>query len=295
MLGTPFVLGGVSWEREVVDAHTGPWSLDEVNGGRRLARAATLANAETRTASGVHFGESLMAGHLGRDTVLIDPTPGPKAVAAGIVAAAKELECDLVLYVDVGGDVLAQGDEAGLGSPLCDAILLAAACHAASQIDGVAAVIGPGCDGELTVAEVLERLAVLAAAGAWLGSASVGPAVADELERAAQVVPTEASLQVARCARGERGEASIRDGRRHVELGPIGAMVFFFDPETAVRIGAPLARAVLDARDLDAAHATLASMDVRTELDVDREQSRVRADLEHSGTEHDQESEQSGI
>ncbi len=213
-----------------------------------------------------------MAGHLGHETVLIDPTPGPEAIAAGIVAAARALACDLVLYVDVGGDVLAQGDEQGLGSPLCDAVMLASACHAAAQIDGIAAVIGPGCDGELTAAEVLERLAVLAAAGAWLGSASVGPAVAEELERAARVVPTEASLQVARCARGERGEVPIRGGRRSVELSPIGALMFFFDPEAAVRSGAPLARAVLDARDLDTAHRTLAAMGVRTELDFEREQ-----------------------
>ncbi len=36
--------------------------------------------------------------------------------------------------------------------------------------------------------------------------------------------------------------------------------------------GAPLARAVLDARDLDTAHRTLAAMGVRTELDFEREQ-----------------------
>jgi hypothetical protein len=291
-LGTPFVLGGISWERTVVDSHAGPWTLDDVEGGRRLAAAATLADAETRTPTGVRFGESLMADHLGQQTVLIDPTPGPKVIAASIVIAAQELECDLVLYVDVGGDVLAHGDERGLGSPLCDAVLLAAACHAAPDLSGAGAVIGPGCDGELTVAEVLDRLAVLATAGAWLGSASVGPTVTGELERAAQAVPTEASLQVARCARGEQGRTSIRGGRRSLELGPIGALMFFYDPEAAVSHGAPLARAVMDAQDLTAAHSTLTGMGIRTELDFEREKTGRERSERQSRAAQDQESDQ---
>ena len=44
------------------------------------------------------------------------------------------------------------------------------------------------------------------------------------------MVPTEASLQVVRCARGEVGPASIRGGRRSAELGPVGALTFVFDP-----------------------------------------------------------------
>ena len=42
--------------------------------------------------------------------------------------------------MDVGGDVLGHGDEPGLASPLCDAILLASAAHC--PVDCIAAVFG---------------------------------------------------------------------------------------------------------------------------------------------------------
>ena len=68
-----------------------------------------------------------MAAFLGEPVVLVDPNPGPAAIAAGLDAAAAQLDCDLVVLLDVGGDVLAHGHEPGLASPLADAIVLAAA------------------------------------------------------------------------------------------------------------------------------------------------------------------------
>jgi hypothetical protein len=71
-------------------------------------------------------------------------------------------------------------------------------------------------------------VAVGARAGAWLGAWALTPAIAGEVERAARSSHTEASLQVVRCARGETGTAPIREGRRSVELGPVGALALFF-------------------------------------------------------------------
>src|SRR5262245_9434519 len=99
--------------------------------------------------------------------------------------------------------------------------MVAGALRASARLRFVLAVVGPGCDGELTAGEVLQRTAALGRAGAWLGTWGVTPEIAGELEAAARVVPTEASLQVARCARGESGETHIRGGRRRVELGPV--------------------------------------------------------------------------
>jgi hypothetical protein len=275
-LGTPFALGGVAWERMPVDPHPGPRALSEVRGGRRLGEGAALIDpAEgATTPEGVPFSESAMAGFLGEPAALIDVSRGPAVAAAGIAAAARELGCDLAIHVDVGGDVLARGDEPGLASPLCDAIMLAAACLAAPEVPGVLAVLGPGCDGELTAAEVFERLAPLAGAGGWLGTASVTPEIADELAQAAGAVVTEASLQVARCARGEVGQAAIRGGRRTVTLGPLGALCLFLDPEVTLREGTPLARAVAETKDIEQGRAAIADLGVRTELDYERSQAR---------------------
>ncbi|MGH2955840.1 MAG: DUF1152 domain-containing protein [Solirubrobacterales bacterium] len=280
-LGVEWVLGGVAWERSPVDPRPGPRSLEEIRGGRPCGPAAVLADAETRTNDGIRFSESRMAEHTGRQALLLDITGGPAATAAGIEAAAAELDCDLVVLVDVGGDVLAHGHEPGLASPLCDAVTLAAAATLATSErpagrrgDVLAAVYGPGCDGELTPAEVLERIGQLDAADALLGAWGLTPAACELVEEAARVVPTEASLQAARCARGERGTATIRGGRRKVELTALGALTFFFDPAVAVESVAPLARAVLPAAGIEEARDALAGLGVRTELDLERARAR---------------------
>jgi hypothetical protein len=206
--------------------------------------------------------------------VLVDPNPGPAGIAAGLDAAAAHLGCDLVALLDVGGDVLAHGDETGLASPLCDAVMLAAAARLSPDLPTVAGVYGAGCDGELTPHEVLERIAELGRAGALLGAWGLTQAVAEQIEAAARTVPTEASLMAVRCARGESGTAKIRGGRRTVQLTPIGALTFFFDPVLAVRQAAPLARAVADAASLDAAQAALTAAGIRTELDLERARAR---------------------
>ena len=158
------------------------------------------------------------------------------------------------MFVDVGGDALAHGDEPGLASPLCDALLLAAAARLAERAASGEAALGPppvlggvfgiGCDGELTPSEVLERLAEVAAAGGLAGARGLTPAVAERLDEAVKVVPTEASAQALRCFRGEIGAAAIRQGRRRVELSPAGALTFYFDPLAALRSAARLAAAV---------------------------------------------------
>src|SRR6266508_3643369 len=184
-----------------------------------------LAGPETRTVGGAVFAEAHMARLRGESTVLIDPGPGPRAVADGLATACAVLDADLVVLVDVGGDVLGSGAEPGLASPLCDAVMLAAGVHLQRRGHRVlAAVFGPACDGELTADEVLDRLARLAGAGGLVGAESLAPAVADELERACAEIPTEASGQAVRCARGERGVVPIRGGRRKVTLAPLGAM-----------------------------------------------------------------------
>jgi hypothetical protein len=178
----------------------------------------------------------------------------------------------------VGGDALAHGHEPGLASPLCDAVMLAAAARLAERaVAGgsspavLGGIFGIGCDGELTPAEVLARLAEVGAAGGLAGARGLTPAVAERLEEAVGVVPTEASAQALRCFRGELGRAEIRSGRRTVELSPAGALTFYFDPLAALRSAARLAAAVIDAPDLEAANEILHGLGVYTELDYERD------------------------
>jgi hypothetical protein len=274
-LGAEAVVGGITWERRPIDPLPGPRLLDEVIGAQRLNACVALAGPETFGPGDVLFAESHMAAHLGESTVLVDPNPGPAAIAAGLADACSRLECDTLVLLDVGGDVLAHGDEDGLASPLADALMLASARHLPSSLRVVCGVFGAGCDGELTPAEVLERIAEVAGRGGWLGATALGSADADALEAAIGTVPTEASAMAVRCARGGLGTTAIRHGRRSVQLSPVGALTFFLDPLVAMDSAARLADAVTDAPSLEDANAILRRLGVRSELDYERDMQRA--------------------
>jgi hypothetical protein len=209
----------------------------------------------------------------------VDVWHGPPTLADGLAQAADRLDCDLLVLLDVGGDALAHGHEPGLASPLCDAVMLAAGARLAREagLPVLAGVFGIGCDGELTPAEVLERLAEVARAGGLAGARGLTEPVVERLEAAVEAIPTEASAQALRCYRGEVGEATIRAGRRTVQLSPLGASTVYVDPVAAVESAARLAAAVLEAPGLESANSALNRLGVRTELDLEREVAHTSA------------------
>jgi hypothetical protein len=263
------VVGGVSWERRPIDPVPGPRAASEIEDATELAPGVLLARAGTRVRGrDVLFAESHMAEFLGEETVLVDVSGGPAAIAAGLAEAAAKLDADLIVFADVGGDVLAHGHEPGLGSPLCDAVMLAAAVRLEREGHEVlGAIFGLGCDGELTLAEVSARLGDVAAAGGLAGARGLTPPVADRLEAAIEQVPTEASAQAVRGFRGAAGPTAIRGGRRTLELMPAVALTVYFDVTVAYEASAPLARAVYDAGSLEEANEIMRGLGVRSELD----------------------------
>jgi hypothetical protein len=271
--GAEPVLGGLSWERRPIDPCPGPRSESEIEGAEPIAPGVLLAGPETRVRGGtVTFAESLMAEFLGQPTVLIDPHVGVATIAEGLTQAVAELGCDLIVFVDVGGDVVAQGDEPGLRSPLCDAIMLAVGARlAAAGAPVLLAIFGIGCDAELTTDEVLARIALVAERGGLCGARGLTEVVAERLEQAIGRVPTEASAQAVRAYRGAAGPAMIRGGARTVQLSSIAAVTFYLDVEVVFDVAGPLARAVADAETLDQANQALARLGVRTELDLERD------------------------
>ena len=266
------LVGGVTWERRVIDPEPGPRSTGEIEDARELAPGVLAAGAGTRVrGSGVRFAEARVAELLDEQTILLDVTRPPAELADSLRTVGDELGCDLFVFVDVGGDALAHGDEDGLASPLCDAIVLAAAARLGRERPVLGGIFGIGCDGELTPDEVLDRIAEVAAANGLAGMRGLTPAVVELLDRAVEAVPTEASAQALRCFRGERGTSSIRAGRRTVELSPMGAATIYFDPAAALASAARLAKAVIDSGGIEDANKRLHALGLRTELDYERE------------------------
>jgi hypothetical protein len=274
--GAEPIVGGVAWERRPIDPMPGPRAAHEIVEALELASGILLAGPRTRVRDrDVFFAESRMSEFLGEPTVLIDIHDGAAAVADGLAHATHQLKRDLLVFVDVGGDLLAQGDEPGLRSPLCDALMLAAA----SQLSDVgypvlAAIFGIGCDAELTPAEVLVRISDVAVAGGLSGARGLTEPVVERLERAMQLVPTEASAQAVRAFRGASGSVAIRGGTRTLELTPDAALTFYFDVPVVYRAAGRLAQALAGAPSLEAASRALNAQGVRTELDLERDLAR---------------------
>jgi len=271
--GAEPVLGGLTWERRPFDPVPGPRAVAEITGAEELAPGILLAGRETRLKDrDVTFAESLMAEFLGQPTVLIDINDGVARVADGLAQAVERLKADLVVLIDVGGDVLAHGDEPGLRSPLCDAIMLAAGGRLSTSGQPVLlGVFGLGCDAELTPDQVLARLAIVAGAGGLCGARGLTGAVADRLESAMELVPTEASAQAVRAFRGASGPTTIRGGTRTLELSSVAAVTFYLDVDITINAAGRLAAAVADAGSLEEANDALNALGVGTELDYERD------------------------
>ncbi|HTU84376.1 MAG TPA: DUF1152 domain-containing protein [Solirubrobacteraceae bacterium] len=267
------VLGGLSWERRPYDPVPGPRTTSEIEGAEELAPGVLLAGPETGVRGrDVVFAESRMAEFLAQPTVLVDPTAGPESVADGLASAIAALKCDLLVLVDVGGDVIASGDEPGLRSPLCDAIMLAAGGRLSTSGQPVLlGVFGIGCDAELTPDEVLAQLAVVAGAGGLCGGRGLTGAVADRMEAAMELVRTEASAQAVRAFRGASGLTTIRGGTRTLELSAVAALTFYLDVDITISAVGRLAKAVAQAGSLEDANDALHELGVRTELDYERD------------------------
>lgn len=262
-------LGGLPWEQPSIDPEPGPRSLCQIENLQILHERVWLANSETRTRSGVRFSESRVAEILGEEVLLVDITGGVQGIVEGLRRALEVLNIDLLVGVDVGGDSLAAGSEAGLRSPLADAMMLAA--FSAMKAAGHAviwSVFGFGSDGELSPEEVETALAIVARHGGLLGAWGLTPRIVDELQEIIARVPTEASALPVRCALGATGVALVRD--TPVRQTPIASITFYLDPEVVYQTVSRLARAVVSSASLEEANAALNTMGITTELDSER-------------------------
>jgi len=272
--GIACVLGGLSWERFVYDPQPGTRTLAEVTQVRPLTPTVWLANAQTTTTTGVRFAESGIAELYNTETLLIDLSQGVPGVVTGLRTAMQQLNADLLVGIDVGGDSLGAGDEPGLRSPLADAMMLAALYHLSDEFPCLWGTFGYGSDAELTPREIDRALSAVAQHGGLLGAWGMTPAVAAELQRVIAHVRTEASAIAVDCAQGACGTKTIRDGTRTVELSPVCIVTFYLSPRVLYEHVAALARTVTTAPSLEAANTILCNLGVRTEYEFEKEMLR---------------------
>ncbi|MFJ3788804.1 DUF1152 domain-containing protein [Kitasatospora sp. NPDC090091] len=268
-----------SWERLTVDPLPGPRGRGDFTG--LAAPRADLALVTGATAVVAPAGSSLprIAADLSGDSSgptggpgsgpvteigLLDPYEGTVGLARTLRAAAAHCGTHRVDVVDVGGDILARGDEPTLRSPLGDALVLAACAQA-----GLATAVwiaGPGLDRELPEHGLHARLPP---AAFGLTAEHVEP-----VRRLFGWHPSEASAMLAAAARGVRGVCGIRDVPEPLRLDDRSAGVHHLPLDRALALN-PLARRLAGCPSLGRAERI--SLDVCGFSEIARERARAAA------------------
>ena len=269
--GTQCVLGGLSWERLTIDPDPGPRKLEEARNVSEINDVVWRCNKDSLTRAGARFAEAGMAEVLGEETLLVDISYGPAKVFEGITDAARKLGADLVVGIDVGGDVLGFGNEKGLMSPLADAIMTAALYRQSFRMPTIMGVFGFGSDGELSKEELERSFGIIARNNGMLGSWGVSAKTLKLMEKAISVIPTEASRGPVEYAKGVFSPASIRKGTRKVELDIRSTVTFYVDPRVVYEKISKPAQAVYECETIGEANTKLNEAGIRTELDIETE------------------------
>ncbi|MFI2410280.1 DUF1152 domain-containing protein [Streptomyces sp. NPDC018947] len=220
-----------AWERLVVDPVPGPRRPSDFTG--TVPAGPTLRLVTPATAPRPPAGSLLpgLAAGLRPELGLLDPYQGATGLARQIEEAAAYCGADRLDIVDVGGDVLADGTEPTLRSPLGDALALAAAAHTTLAV--WVHVAGPGLDSEVPESTLLPKL------GAPLRILTTEDTLA-----VAQVFdwhPSEASALLVAAARGIRGVCGTRDAPHPVTLTATSPAVYRLPLARALELN-PLAR-----------------------------------------------------
>lgn len=269
--GVGHVMGGLSWERSVIDPVPGPRKFNETRNARKINDTVWYSNHKTTTSTGVKFAESRISEIYGKETLLVDVNYGVKEVVNGLLDAAEKLDADLIVGIDVGGDAIAFGNEPGIMSPLADAIMTASLSELEKRIDTIMGVFGFGCDGELTMPELEKSIRKIAKEGGLLGSWGITHETLKELEKVVEIVPTEASRLPVEAAKGIFDRTTIRSGRRSVSLSIISTITFYLSPSVVFEKISKPARTVSECRSLAEANEALHKLGLKTELDYELE------------------------
>ncbi|MBC7299539.1 DUF1152 domain-containing protein [Nocardia salmonicida] len=266
-----------SWDRLLVDPLPGPRSADDFHG--LIAHGDGLHQVPS-TATLTTGGESTLprlASHLDPMPLLLaDPRAGAFGLSRQLQRAADVFSADLIVVVDAGGDILAAGDEPGLRSPLADSLALAAAVR--STLPTHVLVTGLGLDGELTVAELDQRLVDLDAHEL----SSLGPREVVGLESIWAWHPSEANALLALAASGWRGRV---ESQRETTISVDSQCTAVFRVDPARLTSNSIAKSLTDTTSLDSAEQAVRRLRGFSDIDIERRRLHTRSQPQHPGAE----------
>ncbi|MFD4876042.1 DUF1152 domain-containing protein [Streptomyces sp. NPDC058420] len=248
-----------AWDRLLVDPVPGPRRPSDFTGLELLTQSVWSVPAEALPIAPAGSTLPRLAAELPHTFALIDPQHGTEGITRQLEELVSHLEPTSIDLLDVGGDILARGDEPTLKSPLADALTLAACCQVNAPIRLL--VAGPGLDGELPISQVHGLLGPL-----------VHTFTAKDAEPVSSILewhPSEATGMLAATARGVRGVCEVRDAGLPIPLTDDGPTVHEVDLDDALSRN-ELARAILSTTTLDEAETHSREICGYSEIDYER-------------------------
>ena len=259
-----------AWDRLMYDPLPGPRTAADFDGLRRLTPLNLVIEPTTTPRPPAGSTLPRLAGEIDATLVLLDPTGGALGLRLQLAELVEHGSHDQVDVVDVGGDILAEGHEPKLSSPLADALALAATTRQGVTVQ--VNVAGPGLDGELDQPTMRERLRATNAVLVHRLSEQDAQLVASTLAWH----PSEATTMTLAAACGVRGTVEIRTDGTVIELTDASANVFRVTLADVVRASGS-AQAVMDSTSFELAEAQLRAAIGFTELDFERSKAAARA------------------
>lgn len=248
-----------AWDRLLIDPVPGPRGADNFTGLLPMTPAVRQVPAEARPVAPAGSTLPRLAAELPHTFALLDPHHGVEGVTRQLEELISHLSPTSIDLLDVGGDILARGDEPTLKSPLADALALAACCQVNAPVRLL--VAGPGLDGELPPDDFRDMLGDL-----------VHTFTAADVDRLGTVLdwhPSEATGMLAATARGARGICEIRDAGLPIHLTDESPTVHEVDLDDAVSRN-QLARAIMTTETLDEVEAHSREICGYSEIDYER-------------------------
>lgn len=284
-LGVKTYIGSIVWERFVYDPVPGPIHLDEIRKIKLVDKYAGIINQESyavRHGRKIVFQAVNVSKALNEEVFVFDLWSGVQGYVEGVSRVVEKYGIDKIVGVDVGGDVLAEGYEDNLWSPLADSMGLAMLNHFKNSY---LIVHSPGSDGELSQEYVLQRLSMIASMKGYYGAMGLEQSDIIVLEKILKYAKSEASRAALIAFQGFQGDMPIRKNTRSIKINLINTLMFMTDPRITYGLSKP-AQLVNNTYSLEEANNKLNNAGIYTEYNLEKDIQTLNVDpLELSGEE----------
>lgn len=187
--------------------------------------------------AGRHPCEARMSGALGEDSMFVAGLAGGvKGLAESLKQVVEEKSVDLFIGVDIGSDSFHDGTEAvPAKTSMVDFMSMGAMIQLPCPT--VYGVAGYGCDGEMQLEELDERVSRVMKAGGYLGAHGLTQQDVADMIKGSEIYPDPVEPMSFKAAQGEFGYKNVwthGPWGTVVKVTPLAAVMMFFDPGTIV-------------------------------------------------------------